>query len=161
MWETIHGEDKLSDEFPTVFGRSIATSVDLLDKSETGVEFLKQNYALGQFQQMSCACPFERAILIYHGIELTEEQTEALKLIHETTKDWLKSYAIAEIMARLKNKKTGNRDFAESIKYIFDSFTEDDKSTDVGKPGKKKLVVQITSAGVKELKEVKKKCSKD
>ena len=152
MFASMHDEKKLNlnDNFPTNFGMKIATSAGLLCKSEMGDKFINQYNDLAEFQQMACVNTLKQSMTCYYGKKLNKKQKEALELIYETTGPWLRSKALSSLMERLDNKRTGNHDFAESLKSIFEQMpATSDKGQD-GKKGGKRLIVQVTGSAVQE-----------
>jgi hypothetical protein len=118
---------------PTVFAKSIAESVDLVEELETGmnhVAYNKKMQRLVAFQQMAVTCSIEDAKIAFHGYELSELQNEALEVIYKSTKPWMLGHVVGILLEKINNKSTMNKDFAESVSTIVEQLTKaDGKST--------------------------------
>ncbi len=111
-----------AQQIPTIFAQSLAMKVKLLPIDMNDVpgenEFTVPNalLRLSAFQQMAIACPYDEAIIAYHGVDLSEEQTAALMLIHKTTTPWLIGHVIAELIDSDSLKKNAEFILTQLIK---------------------------------------------
>lgn len=162
MFESIHEENEMreredkrrdrsmleSRHFPTVPGVAIANKAGLLCKDENDEQYEKDMHVLSSFQQMAVGCSLEMSLSCYADKELNGDQKEALAWIFKATRAWVRTYSIIITFNRLDNKRTGNRDFAESLKTILEAIPEADETYTSDNPTGKKikqLIVKITA----------------
>lgn len=153
MYEYMHALEnmKLSKNFPTELAFALATEVGLLDESECGEDFLRELKKLIQFQEIAIVCGFEESVHAYHGVDLNEDQTDALKVIHETTKPFLLGNVTSVLLDRINNTKISNKDFAESVKIILEQISESQTGSSGSiKNREKQLIVKITGEVLEE-----------
>jgi hypothetical protein len=81
---------------------------------------------LCEFQKMiSGGCTFEEALLAYHGVDLTEEQLEALRLVEKSTYPWLKGHVVGVLIDKLEEEQ--GKSFLEAAKLLLNEVGEDTK----------------------------------
>jgi hypothetical protein len=72
---------------------------------------------LCEFQQMiSGGCSFEDAIIAYHGIDLSDEQKEALRVVEKSTYPWLKGHVVGVLADKLEEEQ--GKSFLEAANLL-------------------------------------------
>ena len=120
-------EMNFNDNVPTVFAASLALACEIMIEAKPGVnhhEYAEKLARLRAFQQMAIVVPFEECIIAFHGQELSDDQTEVLKIIYKSTEPWMLGHVVGVLLDRLESKIT-NKDFAESVKTIIEQLTKD------------------------------------
>ncbi len=101
---------------PTLFAIAIAEQVGLMPMymdelvEEESFTISNPEMRLIQFQRMAITCTLEQAIMSYHGVDLSEEQKDALALIYATTVPWLTGHVIGELI-NTKESTSKNAEF--------------------------------------------------
>lgn len=136
----------LNGNVPTVFAQAIAKASGILGELEIGSNHPKyriENDRLKAFQQMSITSSFEDSLIAYHGVDLNEDQKEALAVIYKSTKPWMLGHVVGVLLDKL-DTRMANKDFAESVKTIVEQLTK----TEDGETGTKLkgMLVQFTEA---------------
>lgn len=102
---------------------------------------------LVNFQKLALACDFETCMVSYFDIRdnLTEDQLNILKIIHENTKNWLMGH-VAEIMLDNleRTSRTNNRDKKEIAEMFLDNFIKPGESENKNQD-KKGLLVRFAN----------------
>ncbi len=121
---------KTSDLYPTTFAKAVAMKVGLYDgKVDFGLgrDYLNMDNddaenlfdALLEFQQLVIGgCEFEDAMLAYHGLELSEEQLLALRLIERSTKPWLLGHLAATLSQKVQD--SDGKDFTQAAQILIE-----------------------------------------
>ena len=101
--------------FPDAIAQRIARKVGLFPvesmfrmerecpRSEKFKKALLDLDALTDFQKLSLYSDFETAMISYYGVTLSDEQIDALKMIHKSTRAWVGAtcvYALCEASNR-------------------------------------------------------------
>lgn len=95
--------------FPTPFARELAAGVDLFHRDVYSMDSQHKDYAradklygcLRDFQKLALFNKFEDALVVYHGVELNDEQKAALTIIHESSKSWALGHVAETLMNNL------------------------------------------------------------
>lgn len=117
----------------------MATSCDLyipdseLDQDNAD-EAMEKRERLVIFQQIAVATTFEISLQAYYEYDLTEQQTNHLKLIYDTTKSWLLGHIAGHLLDSLENKFMTGRDKKEVAQTLLESFIKQ-SSTEENKKG--------------------------
>lgn len=112
---------------PTPFAISLGETTGLLLKSKTGVnhhDYTQLMIKMKCFQQMAVVSKFDDAIIAYHGMELSAEQKESLKIIYKSTRPWMLGHVVGVLLNKL-DTKMANKDFAESVRTIVEQLTNE------------------------------------
>ena len=104
--------------YPSHIAKILAHEAGLLSDMETdywvgeneaSLKMLDERDKLIEFQQMSLVASFEDALIVYHGMGLSEQQIKNLKIIYQVTLQLLPSTifggAMAAIASESRNKK--------------------------------------------------------
>lgn len=115
--------------FPTAFAKRLAILCNLLFDGEimriTKVD--EREKAMGmmvrlqEFQQLAVYNGYDDCVIVYGGIELTEEQTKQLKIIHKTTVPWAKGRIADTLLSTMGDDP---KITSQISKVILDSFSE-------------------------------------
>jgi len=134
---------------PTTFAESLGKTFGLL--AEEGKEFQKnkgheKRLVMRTFQQMAVAATFEDSLIAYNGVNLNNEQIQALKVIYRSTRPWMLGHVVGVLLDKLDNAHTSNKDFAESVRTIVEQLTktEEGETTERMKKG---LLVKMQDLG--------------
>ena len=114
---------KVASALPTVFAKNIAMGVDLLPQEQNRKNHSNYDHmiaTLGAFQQLAVVGNFDSAMLAYSFMSegMTTEQTQALEIIHGTTKEWLYGHITGELLNQLSSKLLSGRDKKEISETI-------------------------------------------
>ncbi len=112
---------KIAPEVPTHFAKNIARKFRLLPEINETLTDIEMYNKLAEFQTMALGCEFADALIVYHGTELSEEQENALQVIHASTKPFVVGQLTSELLWRLKED---NRDAVEAAKLLVKLFME-------------------------------------
>ena len=97
------------DFYPSHIAKVIAFEVGLLSDMQTIYMVPKRVQdevnKLIEFQQMSLVASFEDCLVIYYGIDLTKEQTQALKLIYEITPKLLQGSRLSLALGKVESER--------------------------------------------------------
>lgn len=133
---------KIGSSLPTKLAEELGLKVKLLlpeKKAFEKAEEYKDLYdRMVYFQQMAVTSPIEDCLIVYVGKELTEEQISVLRLIHQSTKPWLRGHVVGACLDKIENPRTANRDFAESIRVVLENIgvsVEVDETNPRGRQG--------------------------
>lgn len=129
---------------PTPFAISLGEASGMLLKNKTGVnhhEYTQLMIKMKCFQQMAVVSKFEEALISYHGMNLSDEQINALKIIYKSTKPWMLGHVVGVLLNKL-DTKMANKDFAESVRTIVEQLTAEDSETTQATKG---LLVKLSS----------------
>ena len=102
-------------EFPTEFVKKIASTVELhggadlvyTPRKERDTEDFKKAeslyVALQDFQKLAAYNDFENSLIAYTGIELTQDQMTALRVIHKSTGPWMKGHVADKLLTKMNS----------------------------------------------------------
>ncbi len=127
--------------FPTVFATSIGQQFNILPKTKPKMtskdhELLRtRTDMMVCFQEMAMACPLEDCMIAFHGVKLTEIQSQKLNLIHRSTRPWILGNNTATLLSKLQSPTISGRDAKDITAAIVEHLQERDTS---GNDGKKK-----------------------
>ena len=99
---------------------------------------LDDHNTLAEFQQMSIAAKFEDCLVAYYGKELTQEQKDALKVIHSSTAPWMLGHVAGQLTEKMNS--SNDKDFVDACEMIVDLLKEDGDKT---KANSKKLIIKV------------------
>lgn len=139
-----------NNTFPTKFAIAIASMCDLFvpPEKESGNEALWFDLRdkLANFQKMSMSTDFEKCLVAYYGMELSEHQLEQLQYIHDNTQTWLLGEVAEHLLSALQ-KSTG-RDAKDLSDALMENFINKKGTTKT----KKSLLVQLTGLRPDDIK---------
>lgn len=126
-----------SKHLPTKFAKNIAIGCDLwiVDAFHNMEDHIDFEQRLITFQTMAISCSFESSLTAYFGIRLTDQQKEYLKIIYDTTKDWLMGHITGELLEKLSQKTTTGKEAADVAAIMIDNFVKKDSLSDKEKRG--------------------------
>lgn len=96
--------------YPSGIAKILAHEAGLL--SDTKTDFISSDSELSnevdrliEFQQMSLVNSFEDCLVVYHGMELSEQQIDNLKIIYEVTPQLLPGSLFNEAMGKISSER--------------------------------------------------------
>jgi len=79
---------------------------------------VKSDDELALFQQMAMVCNFEESISAFGDRKFKKKQRDILKLIHESTNNWIAGHVAGVLLGRLSGILTDSREANEIAKTI-------------------------------------------
>lgn len=137
-----------ADIFPTEFAKRALVEVGMLlstnpysltDEDEVAV-CAAQITLLREYQQMSVMSDFDKSLNVYRGIEISDEQKNALKFIHDITADWV----IGQTVEKLVSISLSAKDYYKVAEVIINAVKGDALGDDAGKKNLAQLIVNCT-----------------
>lgn len=121
--------------YPTNFAIQIANAVGLYDGDPLQNGCRIQKKRIEDFEKMSISLDYQTCVeTVYYGVELDEDQRDALKLIHEKSGLWAKSEIINELYRKIEGKDVKGKDAAEIGRILLEFLNSDDDGSGKGKP---------------------------
>jgi len=127
---------------PTEFALSLLEDCGFINKEEMQtLVYNKLKARIANFQQMAICVEFKKAIIAFHGIEITGEQEEVLKVVYESTKPFIMGLTVGACLDGITGRSLNPKDFGEAVRTI----TEQAKTKE-GDTGKrmKGIIVKVS-----------------
>lgn len=125
----------MAEHFPTEFAKSVLIKVDLyspvpmfdIEDEDEQMLAIQQHNMIKQFQQIAVFNELDKALVIYDDVELTEQQSEALKLIHEITPMQMSGIATESLIDVIVAKT--HKDYAKIAELFFGQLSNGDNDS--------------------------------
>lgn len=100
----------LNPYFPTLFAISILRPCclylegDVYDPTRDDAdEAMELHGRIAEFQKLALFSPYDDCLVVYHDIDLSEDQHAALTLVHTSTKTWALGHISNVLMTKLED----------------------------------------------------------
>lgn len=129
---------------PTDFAVKICEKCGVIPKISAGHKNAKEIAALKEvladFQRLATNSSFSVALIAFTGVELTQDQREALQVVYETTKPFILGLTLDACLQAVTHRHMSKSEYSEAIKTITELVKPPSIVGDAGKKAKGILI---------------------